>query len=283
MLRTFTAPALAQKLTLDGYALSVYRAAKEALVDAMKEMPRMPPAWQSKLQFFHSDVLRETHKVMRACQFLNSKFGKSDAGRVAAAADEISVGLMRWLRQVQLHFGFYRYTQRKQKNDQGRNEVHDAVLADPKDEEEKELQAPEDELMRLILEKAPKDRVFTTTTVREWFRNKRDTWFRSGLAEKISTAIDHLRTEKLLQQCSSRATEPPSQLSQPADEPEPDAEKAGPKSKKAGSKNAARRPNKVARGRPTVTVKKRTLAEIMQDEAADQERKRLKVNSSEFA
>ena len=283
MLRTFTTPALAQRLTLDGYALSVYRAAKEALVDAMKEMPRMPLAWQSKLQFFHSDVLRETHKVMRACQFLNSKFGNSDADRVAAAVDEISVGLMRWLRQVQLHFGFYRYTQRKQKKEPGRNEIHDAVLADPKDQEEEELQRPQDELMRLILEKAPKHQLFTAATVREWFRNKRDAWFRNGLADKISAAIDHLTTHNLLQQPDCRAEQKEPELSQPAEEAMPDAEKAGSSSKKGSAKKPARRAKKAVRGRKTVAVKKRTLADIMQDEIADQERKRLKVNSCEFA
>ena len=35
-------------------------------MDAMKAMPKVPPSWQSKLQFLHSDVLRERHKVMRA-------------------------------------------------------------------------------------------------------------------------------------------------------------------------------------------------------------------------
>ena len=98
------------------------------------------------------------------------------------------------------------------------------LLADPKDREEEELQTPEDELMRLILEKAPKHRVFTAATVREWFRNKRDAWFRNGLADKISTAIDHLTTHNLLQQPDSHAKQLEPQLSRAAGEAMPDAE-----------------------------------------------------------
>ncbi|CAE7917876.1 unnamed protein product [Symbiodinium necroappetens] len=282
MLRTFTAPGKGQKLSLDGFALSVYRSAKEALMDAMKEMPKMPPAWQSKLQFFHSDVLRETHKVMRACQFLNGKFGKPDADRVTAAVDEISVGLMRWLRQVQLHFGFYRWAQRNQKKEHSRNEVHEAVLAEPQYEEEEE-QTPEDEFMKLLLEKAPKDQMFTAKQVRDWFRNKRSDWYRKGLADKILTAIDHLLTRNLLQYPDGHAAEPETQHVHAPEDVQPEDEKVAPVAKKAASKKAARRAKKTARGRPTVQVKKRTLADIMQDEAADQERKRLKVNSSEFS
>ena len=59
------------KLALDGRALSMYQAVKSAIADFMAET-KMPVVYKSKLMFWHSDILRDCHKVFRATQFLQS-------------------------------------------------------------------------------------------------------------------------------------------------------------------------------------------------------------------
>ena len=130
--------------------------------------------------------------------------------------------------------------------------------------------------MKQLLERAPKDAAFTAASVRSWFRNKRSPWFRNGLAEEITAAIQRLKTHNLLYNDLSEAGEP-------AAEPEDaEAQQREPKSKKSRRGRPSRHAAKTARGRKTVTVRKRALADIIQDQVADGERKRLRVGASEF-
>ena len=100
-----------EKISLDGFALSVYQAAKQAITDIIQEKKvPLSLAAKTKLLFFHSDVLRAALRVMRAAQFLKSKaslasIAVTEAGRTRVNVDEFTAALFSWKRQLEIHLG----------------------------------------------------------------------------------------------------------------------------------------------------------------------------------
>ena len=100
-------------ISLQGMALSMYDAAKQAITVFLAET-KVPPCFRTKLVFFHSDMMRDPHKVFRAAQFLRTLCPNLPHDeRVAMSLDEFTVALHKWIRQVQWHFGSYRFAAHK--------------------------------------------------------------------------------------------------------------------------------------------------------------------------
>ena len=211
-------------LSLDGYAYTIYRAAKQALDDICQSVP-MPQVYKTKLNFFHSDLLRATHRVHRMAQFARDYIPSAvpDDGAVAPrpplvgaqlnglpSVDDITMGLHKVLRQIDLHFGLYRFhvARRAAAAEGPHRSVADgrdasgsaaAVLAAPDvaDAAAKAL-TPSELLRQFVLVRAPKGQIFTEADARQWLRNKRDSWFRTDLAKKISDGLAALVAANLL-------------------------------------------------------------------------------------
>ena len=102
----------AEKHVLDGYARTLYDAAKKAVEDVKAEH-EMSTFMVAKLDFCHSDLLRSSHLAMRKCQYLaslsSSAPGHEEALRTKPNVYEFAMALHLWRRQVSLHFGYYRW------------------------------------------------------------------------------------------------------------------------------------------------------------------------------
>ena len=68
--------------------------------------------------FFHSDVLRDAHKVFRSVQFLrtylpNDLASSARAAKADISLDDFTVALHKWMVQLRWHFGSYRFAAQK--------------------------------------------------------------------------------------------------------------------------------------------------------------------------
>ena len=86
----------------------MYQAVKSAITNFLEET-RMPVVYKSKLMFWHSDILRDCHKVFRATQFLQSmsKACIAPLERQSMSLDEFTCALHKWICQVRTHFASY--------------------------------------------------------------------------------------------------------------------------------------------------------------------------------
>ena len=99
------------EICLSGHALSMYDAAEVAINDFVSAH-KLPPVFRTKLAFFHSDVLRDAHKIFRSVQFLRTLCPNlPEDTRTAMSLDEFTMALHKWTRQIQWHFGIYRFAQ----------------------------------------------------------------------------------------------------------------------------------------------------------------------------
>ncbi|CAK0801151.1 unnamed protein product, partial [Prorocentrum cordatum] len=220
---------VASVLSLDGFAYTIYRAAKRAFDDICQTVP-MPPAFKTKLNFFHSDLLRATHRVHRGNQFARHFIARHAAqgddalapqppfdaacGRCLPSVNEITMGLHKVLRQIELHFGLCRFhvahaaegNHRSGADGRCAGGSSAAVLAAP-DVAEIAMRAlmPSELMRQFLLTRAPKGQIFTEADARQWLRNKRDTWFRTDLAKKISDGLTALVAANLLDRVADSA------------------------------------------------------------------------------
>ena len=193
-------------LTLDGYVLTMYLAAKSAIADFIADDGHtMGACFNTKLNFFHSDVLRAAHKAMRVAQFCKSRatgtpqFAQNqDCRREAMNIDEFTVGLWKWRRQMAAHFALCRHDLAKRSSlgqtadgRLGERPGLDLLQAAPAGSEPPPLEG-EDALKHLILVKAPAGAAFTTAELREWLRNKRGEYDRKDLGSKLKVATNAL-------------------------------------------------------------------------------------------
>ncbi|CAK0825868.1 unnamed protein product, partial [Prorocentrum cordatum] len=274
---------VASVLSLDGFAYTIYRAAKQAFDDICQTVP-MPPAFKTKLNFFHGDLLRATHRVHRGNQFARLFIARhaaqgddalasqppfdSACERCLPSANEITMGLHKVLRQIELHFGLYRFhvahaaegNHRSGGDGRCAGGSSAAVLAAP-DVAEIAMRAlmPSELMRQFLLTRAPKGQIFTEADARQWLRNKRDTWFRTDLAKKISDGLTALVAAHLLDRVADSAD-------------------AGDSTQRAKAAQGKRKGNPKGKG----MFKKRKLEEIVADADATEERKRLRVSTSEF-
>ena len=71
----------------------MYDAAKQAITVFLAET-KVPPCFRTKLVFFHSDMMRDPHKVFRGAQFLRTLCPNLPHDeRVAMSLDEFTVAL----------------------------------------------------------------------------------------------------------------------------------------------------------------------------------------------
>ncbi|CAK0910438.1 unnamed protein product, partial [Prorocentrum cordatum] len=274
---------VASVLSLDGFAYTIYRAAKQAFDDICQTVP-MPPAFKTKLNFLHSDLLRATHRVHRGNQFARHFIARhaaqgddalapqppfdSACGCCLPSVNEITMGLHKVLRQIELHFGLCRFhvahaaegNHRSGADGRCAGGSSAAVLAAP-DVAEIAMRAlmPSELTRQFLLTRAPKGQIFTEADARQWLRNKRDTWFRTDLAKKISDGLTALVAADLLDRVADSAD-------------------AGDSAQRAKAAQGKRKGNPKGKG----MFKKRKLEEIVADADATEERKRLRVSTSEF-
>ncbi|CAK0799279.1 unnamed protein product, partial [Prorocentrum cordatum] len=220
---------VASVLSLDGFAYTMCRAAKQAFDDICQTVP-MPPAFKTKLNFFHSDLLRATHRVHRGSHFARLFIARhaaqgddalasqppSDSAceRCLPSVNEITMGLHKVLRQIELHFGLCRFhvahaaegNHRSGGDGRCAGGSSAAVLAAP-DVAEIAMRAlmPSELMRQFLLTRAPKGQIFTEADARQWLRNKRDTWFRTDLAKKISDGLTALVAANLLDRVADSA------------------------------------------------------------------------------
>lgn len=263
-------------ITLSGQALSMYNAAKQAVTDFIAET-KLPPVYKTKLMFFHSDVLRDAHKVFRSTQFVASFFKGCSEGastdRLEMSLDEFTVALHKWIVQLRWHFASYRFAglkkdeaasgaQRAQDFKAGLCSVPDAADDEPK-------LATTDLFMRTFMSRCPADSWFTSADARMYLKNLRGTNFRENLREKIDKAIQHLLEHGLLEAHNSKMKK--DEARQPEKE-----------SGKLTSQAAKRLGNRNTPGRACQTVRKRSLHAIQEDPRASEEQKRLRLSSNDF-
>ena len=168
-------------ISLSGQALSMYNAAKQTINDFVSET-KLPPVFRTKLVFFHSDVLREAHKVFRSVQFLRALCPNLAAdSREEMSLDEFTMALHRWIRQIQWHFGSYRFAAMK------KDEAASGLSSNGKAAESKQIlcQVPETEeqapldteacFLRTLMHRTPGDAWFTSADARLCLRNLRGT------------------------------------------------------------------------------------------------------------
>ncbi|CAJ1371313.1 unnamed protein product [Effrenium voratum] len=214
---------------LDGRALSMYEAAKQAIADFLSEN-KLPQVFKTKLMFYHSDA-NET-EIMR---------------RLRMSLDEFSVALHKWISQARTHFASYRFAACKQQEPASATKQAETpsslLIASPEDEE-KPLNS-EDIFMKNLISRVPNNTWFTSADVRGWLRNRRGDAFRKDLRAKIEKAFAHLLQHGLLQKASDKAT--------------------GARHTQRAAKRAA---TKKVTGKGGLTVRKRTVDEIRGEEAA---------------
>ena len=97
----------------DNFALSLFRAATQAVDDFLSGDQEVDVYFAQKLRFADTDVLRFTNVMMRACMMLTDTSGQA-AGQVLAphlrrawSIYELCYALHIWKRQLALHHGFY--------------------------------------------------------------------------------------------------------------------------------------------------------------------------------
>ena len=190
-------------ISLSGQALSMYNAAKQAITDFVSEN-KLPPVFRTKLVFFHSDVLRDAHKVFRSVQFLTTLCPKlPEDSREAMSLDEFTVALHKWIRQIQWHFGSYRFAASKKdeaaaglSSNSKAAESQQILCSIPETEEQAPLDA-EALFLRTLMHRAPPDAWFTSAD-RLLLKNLRGTTFKSELSKRIEKGVGHLIDHGLL-------------------------------------------------------------------------------------
>lgn len=255
------------QLALDGRALSMYQAVKSAITDFLEET-RMPVVYKSKLMFWHSDILRDCHKVFRATQFLQSMSQACVAPleRQSMSLDEFTCALHKWICQVRTHFASYRFATLKQEeassSERRGNAAHTAVLCVAVESSLPEA-THEDTLMKTLMVRAPHNTWFTSADVRCWLKNKRSESYKGNLSDKIEKAMKHLADHHLL------------------DFYEPSARQhtAASFTQRAAKRNGG----SSVTGRSGILAKKRGLSEIQADEKAEQEQRRLRLSANDFS
>eukprot|EP00435_Cladocopium_sp_Y103_P060230 s512_g22.t1 len=186
------------QVVLDGRALSMYQAVKQAVCDFLAtESPKMPVVYKSKLMFFHSDILRDCHKVFRATQFLQSmsKVGSTATlQRQSMSLDEFTCALHKWICQVRTHFASYRFAAMKQEeagSSASKEAGHAAVLCVAVEASLPEA-TQDDVFIKNLVFRAPHDTWFTSADVRCWLKNKRGGTYKKGLSDRVESAMKHL-------------------------------------------------------------------------------------------
>ena len=279
---------------LDGLAQDMHDTLKRAVKDFVHRMGRKgPKSWQTKLLFFHSDILRYSNLAHRKIYFWASKAHVPVESMVAfGSKDKIglrpyAMALHKWRRQVHLHCGLTRFwenvlktMQRLQPNPSnpfGR-------LQDPSSavEEEPAIGASDpaqdlcklDRLKLAILSHEKSREVFTTVDVRRWVRNTM-ALKQVAIAPQIAEALDALHQCGLL---SVRDISDSMPRKRKADHLQSGSAEGDESPEKDGQPKAASgRQSKV---RAYVKV---TGAEIRGNEGAEKERKRLNVSVAAFA
>ena len=259
-------------ISLSGRALTMYNAAKQAVEDFISEHA-LPSVFKTKLMFFHSDVLRDAHKVYRSSQFLETfvpgRTSSQIVSRVHISLDEFTVGLHKWMVQLRTHFASYRFSEKKREEASaacgGKSTDVKAAAAElcavPEEEPEP---LPSDALfMRVLMSKTPCNTWFTTADARLWLKNKRGSSFKNDLSPKIDKAIDHLVEKGLMETFNEEGLRADAKFTERASKRRPDQGKA--KSGRAG---------KIAR--------KRTFQEVQDDESAQAEQRRLRLSANDF-
>ena len=245
-------------LHLDGFALTMYQAAKEGIGDFLKEKCP-PPVYKTKCLFFHSDSLRGAHKAMRASQFLKHEWCPNvfpdNAQRIEINVDEFTAGLWKWKRQLYAHFLFYKYLQQRRQEPHSRSAgerspqaTHEAMFANP---EEEGALFGRDLVKHSILAKAPNGGIFSSTQVRDWLRNKKNDAFKKNLSTEVKDSLVELVECGLVEGA------------------EPDGAAGDDKKKKKG-------------GHAVNYYRKRTLSAIEALPTPTAEMKRLKVSRESF-
>ena len=192
-------------ISLSGQALSMYNAAKQAITDFVSEN-KLPPVFRTKLVFFHSDVLRDAHKVFRSVQFLTTLCPNlPEDSREAISLDEFTVALHKWIRQIQWHFGSYRFAASKKdeaaaglSSNSKAAESKQILCSIPETEEQAPLDA-EALFLRTLMHRAPPDAWFTSADMRLLLKNLRGTTFKSELSKRIEKGVGHLIDHGLLE------------------------------------------------------------------------------------
>eukprot|EP00438_Fugacium_kawagutii_P001502 Skav202548 [mRNA] locus=scaffold2011:358482:361283:- [translate_table: standard] len=256
-------------ISLDGKALSMYNAAKQAITDFLAET-KMPPVFRTKLVFFHSDVLRDAHKVFRAAQFLRGLCPNlPPETRLEMSLDEFTVALHKWIRQVQWHFGSYRFAAAKKDEaasglQSNKNAESKQILCGFPEAEEQEPLDTDALFYRTLIHKTPNDVWFTSADVRLWLRNLRGTTFKDNLSQKIDKGLAHLLDHGLLQAG------------------EADVKKGAGQERKLTARAAMRASEDPKAAKTGRLVCKRSAQSIEDDPKATAEQKRLRLSMGDF-
>ena len=100
-------------LFCDGAAETMWRAVRKAIADVIDDKEVKISRWEEvKLNFAFSDLLRGAAPETCKCTFLqnfNTTLFKVEP-RVSLNPFEYVASIRKWLRQLELHFGLYRYS-----------------------------------------------------------------------------------------------------------------------------------------------------------------------------
>ena len=186
--------------TLDGYALSMYRAVEEAIDDFINDdTSRLPDGLSVKLGFADTDLMRYTNVNMRYMQNLESiRFPEARAtDRTRANVHEFAMALHLWLRQIRTHAAFYKYMESQRLTASAQNNPEKGLAAaicggGPVTNPAMYLQGM-DRAMHHIM-KHPKTKApFSSVQVREAIKNLKGVRDGAGSALAISgQAVDAL-------------------------------------------------------------------------------------------
>jgi hypothetical protein len=237
---------------LDGFALTLFRAATEAAKKFVAEGANAAAArWlDAKLKYVSSDLLKFANAAMRMSQFLASLSSAPDAQsthqRCKVNVYEMAHALWMWRRQVHIHWCYYTTMEAQSLESDGSEKALAKKL-----EQGIACKRPHDEVLEgldlfkfEILHDDRSKEKFSTKDARVWVRNKKVFRGVTDMSEKIKEACDELVTADVLVKV--------------------DGEEAK------------------ARGRATHSYKKRSWTEVDSAETAAKECKRLGLRDVNF-
>ena len=215
---------------LDGYALTCYQSVKQAAEDFMEERGgQLTKDACRKVRFWSTDVLRLAHANMRICQFSVVEYGGKDVARTEAARTqpnvyEFTLAVNMWLRQLHVHFSFYKWFRHMSDQRPGGSTKDLTAAMERADdgEERSRLKAnlsaedrPRHEI--LVHEKAAVGAKIAGDQVRLWLRNQ--IWFKKQrvTADQIKTVLADLHKAGLMDSDSSPEADTQSPLANVAE------------------------------------------------------------------